>query len=249
VEPAAEVTMGAVMDVEEVKEVEPAAEVTMGAVMDVEEVKEVEPAAEVTMGAVMDMKEVMKDTLDAQASVEKSPTAQMRSTKYDQSAEAPAEAVQVMRTEVVASAERDGRGWTAMSTTLSSASKALLAEEKDSSVVDIEDAVVEDEAKEVGWGDLLLRLLDIGLFVTEEVVKLVVAATPAVSEMVFTAADRATKALGDGSTGGSNKLRSLQRPEDDGTPSWNVKQLASGEKSKEQAASVGTRALTPGPRP
>jgi hypothetical protein len=60
----------------------------------------------------------------------------------------------------------------------------------------------------IGWDTIFLRLLDLSLFVGEEIFKLLVAAAPSITETVVTATERAANAIeGKGST----SLKSLRR--------------------------------------
>jgi len=121
----------------------------------------------------------------------------------------------------VAAREADkAEEWGTLSTTLTGLGITVMGE-KDEKVIDLEESDVNVEAakKEIQWGNVLLRLLDIGLFVTEEMVKVIAPKLPLLGEAVTTALERSVNALGDGTKplGSGTKrpaLKSLQRPED-----------------------------------
>lgn len=74
-----------------------------------------------------------------------------------------------------------------------------------SSVIDVEEVKV--ERNEVSWAIVILRLVDIGLFASEELLKVLFLATPVLSRALATAVERTIRALGDGSS--TSSLRSL----------------------------------------
>jgi hypothetical protein len=91
------------------------------------------------------------------------------------------------------------RGWVKLSSTLSELGVDVQAE-----AVDVESK----GERVIGWDTIFLRLLDLSLFVGEEIFKLLVAAAPSITETVVTATERAANAIeGKGST----SLKSLRR--------------------------------------